>query len=214
MDVWKIHVIFVQVLAKFGKTTKRKVCRVCIFWETPIQQLLPYTYYSLPCHPHSLVSCLPPPSLTFSFILHFPLYSPPHFTFNNSVDWLTDWLIDCCCSTVMYGSLSVTCTREEKRDSFAYRDFTLIHADLPGKLIVNRKFVLTHERISRIVIENLYDEMYSYYKYTQYTDWIDMKKMLHQQINDYGTSRTLFWRVFFFLLHHTHILPPPTVLSA
>jgi hypothetical protein len=36
------------------------------------------------------------------------------------------------CSTVLYGSISVTCTREEMRDSFAYRDFTLLHADLPG----------------------------------------------------------------------------------
>ena len=35
-------------------------------------------------------------------------------------------------STVMYGDMSVTCTREEIRDSFACRDFTRIHADLPG----------------------------------------------------------------------------------
>jgi len=46
-------------------------------------------------------------------------------------------------STVMYGSLSVTCTREEKRDSFAYRDFTLIHADLPeeGRVVTQMQYL-------------------------------------------------------------------------
>jgi len=46
-------------------------------------------------------------------------------------------------STVMYGSISVTCTREESRDNFAYRDFTLIHADLPedGRVVTQMQYL-------------------------------------------------------------------------
>ena len=51
-----------------------------------------------------------------------------HWTANTVLVYYGPWF----CSTVLYGSISVTCTREEMRDSFAYRDFTLLHADLPG----------------------------------------------------------------------------------
>jgi len=46
-------------------------------------------------------------------------------------------------STVMYGSISVTCTREEIRDSFAYRDFTIFHADLPedGRVVTQMQYL-------------------------------------------------------------------------
>lgn len=40
--------------------------------------------------------------------------------------------------TVLYGSVSVTCTRDESHDSFAFRDFTLTHADCDQTRVVTQ----------------------------------------------------------------------------
>jgi len=41
-------------------------------------------------------------------------------------------------STVLYGSISVTCTREENKDSFSYRDFTLVEVETGTERLVTQ----------------------------------------------------------------------------
>ena len=41
-------------------------------------------------------------------------------------------------STVLYGSISVTCTKEENKDSFSFRDFTLVEVESGTERLVSQ----------------------------------------------------------------------------
>ena len=41
-------------------------------------------------------------------------------------------------STVLYGSISVTCTKEEHKDSFSFRDFTLVEVESGTERLVSQ----------------------------------------------------------------------------
>ena len=41
-------------------------------------------------------------------------------------------------TTLLYGSISVTCTREENKDSFSYRDFTLVEVETGTERLVSQ----------------------------------------------------------------------------
>ena len=45
-------------------------------------------------------------------------------------------------NTVLYGSISVTCTREENKDSFSYRDFTLVEVETGTERLVTQVIIV------------------------------------------------------------------------